>query len=87
MTDKELRRVCVQSYGHPIRDADARPPGTITWDEHVKAWQVYDRKYGGQSAERLVERGGFDYGELVDLLGHNPETWKPLGVTRILQQL
>lgn len=78
------RRVYVQGHGrhylrkdHPGRTADARPPGTITWSEHVKAWEAYARQYGKQqSAERMAKRGGFDYGELVDLLGRDPETWE-----------
>lgn len=81
MTDE--RRVCVQGSGapylpegHPRRAANARVPGTITWSEHEKAWQAYERKYGGQSAERIAERGGFGYEELVEFLGRAPETWK-----------
>lgn len=78
------RRVCVQGHGrHHLREddsrraADAKPPGTITWGEHERAWQVYERKYGpGQSAERIVERGGFGYQELVEFLGRDPETWE-----------
>ena len=77
------RRVCVQGHGlhhlcedDPRRADDAKPAGTITWDEHERAWRVYDRKYGpGQSAERIVERGGFGYEELVEFLGHESETW------------
>lgn len=53
-------------------------PGTVAWWEHVRAWEIYDKKYhSGQSAERIVERGGFCYGELAEFLGHEPETWKP----------
>ncbi len=80
MTD---RRVCVQGHGrhhlpkaHSARAADARPPGTITWEEHVKAWEAYDRKYSGSSAERMAQRGGFGYEELVEYLGRDPETWE-----------
>lgn len=63
--------------GHPSRAKDARPPGTITWTEHERAWQAYDRKYhGGQSAERIAKRGGFGYAELVEFLGRDPETWE-----------
>lgn len=36
-----------------------------------------DRKYHcGQSAERLAERGGFGWFELVEFLGHEPRTWR-----------
>lgn len=53
-------------------------PGSITWDEHLRAWGAYDARYhSGQSAERMAERGGFDYAELVMFLGKLPETWEP----------
>lgn len=53
-------------------------PGIIRWWEHVEAWIGYARKYGTeQSAERIMERGGFGYQELVDYLGHEPTTWEP----------
>lgn len=56
-----------------------KPAGTVSWEEHVMAWEVYARTYGNdQSAERIAERQGFCYGELVDFLGHAPKTWKPL---------
>lgn len=51
------------------------PRGTIAWSEHEKAWEAYHRRHSGQSAERIAERGGFSYGELVDHLGHEPSTW------------
>ncbi len=63
----------------PRRHPNAKPPGTIAWSEHVAAWERYAARYGrGQSAERLAERSGFSYGELVDLLGREPLTWEPL---------
>lgn len=52
-------------------------PGTISWAEHEEAWAVYGALYSGQSAERIAERGGFGYVELVDFLGRNPTTWRP----------
>ena len=55
-----------------------KPAGTVSWDEHVKAWKTYHKRYPGQSAERIAERAGFSYGELVDFLGHEPTTWQPL---------
>jgi hypothetical protein len=56
-----------------------KPAGTVAWWEHEKAWQVYSRLYGnGQSAERIAERCGFCYGELVEFLGEKPTTWEPL---------
>lgn len=54
----------------------SREAGVISWKEHLEAWEVYNARYHGQTAERLVERGGFYYEELVDLLGHEPTTWK-----------
>ena len=62
------RRAAVQP-GH------GRGYGTIAWEEHVRAWGVYARRYGsGQSAERIHDRGGFGYGELVSMIGY-PTTW------------
>ena len=53
------------------------PAGTISWDEHMEAWKAYDAKLrGGQSAERIAERHGFGYAELVELLGREPTTWE-----------
>lgn len=55
-----------------------RQAGTIAWSEHVEAWTTYDAKCRcGQSAERIAERGGFSYEELVLFLGREPETWRP----------
>lgn len=52
------------------------PRGTIAWAEHIEAYGHYAAKYGrSQSAERIAERGGFSYRELVSLLGHTPTTW------------
>ncbi len=55
-----------------------RSAGTISWQEHIEAFACYSARYGNdQSAERIAERGGFCYGELVLFLGRNPETWRP----------
>lgn len=57
-----------------------KPSGTISWDEHLEAWQEYARQHGrGQSAERIAERCGFCYGEIVHFLGREPTTWKRAG--------
>ncbi len=61
--------------GAPL--ASAKPSGTIAWAEHVEAWVAYNRMHKEQSAERLAERGGFGWYELVELLGHEPHTWEP----------
>jgi len=59
--------------GHPGRE-----PGTITWAEHLEAWQDYARRYGsGQDAERVAVRGGFGYRELCHFLRRMPNTWEP----------
>jgi hypothetical protein len=53
-------------------------PGTISWAEHLQVWSGYAARYGiRQSAERIAERGGFGYTELVEHLGHEPTTWEP----------
>lgn len=53
------------------------PPGTIDWAEHLEVWELYAKRYGrDQSAERMAQRGGFSYGELLMFLGHAPKTWR-----------
>lgn len=71
------RRAPVQSeYGDEKRGRPRRAPGTISWAEHLKAYEGYAARFGtSQSAETLAARGGFGYYELVDMLGHEPETW------------
>lgn len=61
---------------HPANDP-RHQAGTIAWDEHVEAWEDYAKRYRGQTAERLAERGGFSYGELLDHLKRAPRTWEP----------
>ena len=70
------RRAPVQGeYARP-GGPPARAAGTVTWEEHLKAYAAYAAIYGKhQSAERLAERGGFGYREITDLLGHEPTTW------------
>lgn len=77
MTEK--RRAPVQGCDARIpRGTPGREPGTVAWAEHVEAWYDYARRYSnGQSAERIAERGGFGYDELVDHLGYAPRTWEP----------
>ena len=57
------------------------PRGTIAWAEHVEAWEQYAKRYRGQSAERIAERGGFGYHELVTFLGRDPETFVPYEIS------
>jgi hypothetical protein len=64
--------------------ADGLPghgPGSVDWAEHELAWSTYAAKNGlEQSAQRIADRGGFGYGELVDYhLAHAPLTWVPAG--------
>lgn len=55
-----------------------KPAGTVAWDEHVEAWEVYAQTYSNmQSADRIAERHGFCYGELIEFLGRVPRTWEP----------
>ncbi len=71
------RRAPVQGHTHdPSGKRAPRVDGSITWEEHDRAWAAYAKLYGqSQSAERIAERGGFGWYELVKLLGHEPETW------------
>jgi hypothetical protein len=71
----ERRTAPIQGGGR-----DRRPDVRIPWDIHVRAWQVYAAAgYGDQSAERIAERGGFGYSELVMLLGEvDPFAQRPL---------
>jgi len=56
----------------------AKPAGTISWEEHCEAYAAYHAEHGGwQSADRIAQRGGFCYAELVEFLGREPATWRP----------
>jgi hypothetical protein len=78
------KRALVQGDPRDERGAK-RPPGspgicdgTIAWAEHLQAFASYASRYGhSQSAERINERSGFGYLELVMFLGHEPTTWRP----------
>lgn len=64
-----------------------KPPGTITWAEHLKAYEGYFARFGAcQTAERLAERGGFSYCELVEFLGDDPKTWLANGAVPVVTQ-
>jgi hypothetical protein len=46
-----------------------RPPGWVPWGVAELAYKVYVRRYGtDQSLEKLAERGGFGWTELINLL-------------------
>lgn len=84
MSEHPEKRAVVQGsyHGHPRNRTGAKGegPGTIAWAEHELAWLDYARRYGNeQSAQRMHDRGGFSYAELVDHLGREPETWLPHG--------
>ncbi len=77
------RRARVQGEGSWWLRADdkrregPKRPGSIAWAEHEEAWRAYAARYGNdQDAERIHERGGFSYNELVDLLKREPATWR-----------
>lgn len=45
------------------------PAGEISWELHERAFAEYARTYGrSQSAERIAERGGFSWSELIAFL-------------------
>jgi hypothetical protein len=58
------------------------PDGYISWDEHHQAWEIYQRRWSGQSSEDIEARGGFGYNELKTLFGRPPRTWVPRDVER-----
>jgi hypothetical protein len=71
---------CICGRRAPVQGARGqRGPGSITWAEHLLAYSGYAARWGtNQSAERIAERGGFSWGEVVDFLGGPPKTWEPL---------
>lgn len=73
-----VRRAPVQgSPGRIARGMPGHRPGTISWEEHQRAWEAYSKRYGNdQSAARIAERAGFCYQELTEFLGHEPTTWQ-----------
>ena len=71
------RRAPVQADGG-VPSKRVHGPGTIAWEEYLRAWSRYAARYGSdQSAERMVERGGFGWDELCEFLGYEPKTWEP----------
>lgn len=78
----EERRVPVQGDGnYSLRHDDSRRgnahyPGTVSWEEHCEAWAGYAKRYSGQDAEKIAERGGFGYDEMTEYMGHEPKTWQ-----------
>lgn len=52
-------------------------PGTIDWSEHELACREYARRYGSLKSLDRIATHGFGYLHLCDLLGREPETWRP----------
>lgn len=76
------RRAPVQGDLAIKRGDPGHADGSITWVEHEEVWRAYANKYGrGQSAERIAERGGFGFREIVSLTGSAPKTWQPVDVS------
>ena len=62
----------------PVHGGKGHPSGTVAWEEHLRAWEVYATRYrGSQSAEWTAALDGFGYAEITALLGHAPKTWEP----------
>ena len=89
MTDTEVR-VPVQGAGmYWLSESDLRKrglrahePGSVSRSEFTLAHLMYMIGGGTQSANRILERGGFSFFELTNLLGHEPETFRPLSDTQ-----
>ena len=86
MADEKHCPTCICGRRAPMQEDEGLPrnnpnwhgPGTIAWSEHLLAFSAYATRYGeDQSAERLAQRGGFGYGELLMFLGREPTTWEP----------
>ena len=50
--ERDDRRAMVQGYG------------LIPWSLHERAWEKYNQRHRGQSAEKIAERGGFGIEEM-----------------------
>jgi len=76
--DTEMKRAPVQGDRWLPHGTKGRENGTITWEEHLEIYEAYVKKWGcsDQSAERIAERAGFGYGEIIDLTGQPPKTWQ-----------
>lgn len=60
----------------PVQGGRERKDGTIAWSEHEAVWELYRAQYGDdQTAERIAERGGFGYAEIIRLTGAEPKTF------------
>lgn len=79
MTERRARVQAERPYRDPATRSMVYPlPGTITWPEHCEVWEAYAKRFGrDQSAERILERGGFGKDEAEMLLGRPLRTWEP----------
>ena len=58
-----------QQRSAPVQASAGTEAGRVPWAVHALAWRVYhDAGHRGQSAERIAERHGFSWAELVALL-------------------
>ena len=76
MSGSTERRAPVQGENRGCKEGP-KPYGTVSWAEHLEAWAAYHKRYPGQTAERMAQRGGFSYWEITEFLGHEPTTWEP----------
>lgn len=61
------------------------PAGKIPWPIHVLAWRTYHATFGNdQTAERIAERGGFSW---VELLAGIRGDMSPEGMRRVTEEL
>ena len=84
MADEKHCPTCICGKRAPVqasRAFDGYPGhagGTVSWQEHLLAWSVYNAQFANQqSADCIAMRGGFSWQELLDYLGHEPTTWEP----------
>lgn len=60
----------------PVLGGPGGESGTISWAEHMEAFDSYKPHDWGLSAAEIADLGGFTYQGLTDLLGHEPTTWR-----------
>lgn len=79
MSEHKECPTCICGKRAPVQRGGAKiVNGTIAWVEHLEAFDGYAARYGTQqSAERIAERGGFGYDELLLYLKRAPTTWEP----------
>lgn len=52
----------------PVQSHKDMPAGQIPWALHELAWEEYARQGHMQSAQRIADRGGFSWAEIVACL-------------------